>query len=104
MPCNSPRPWGRGHRCVSTAKVDLVRSIGADHVIDYTREDYLDGSRKYDLILDIGGNNRLSRLRRALTPKGTLVIVGGEEGGSLTWRLRPAAPGARSVDARGTKL
>jgi NADPH:quinone reductase-like Zn-dependent oxidoreductase len=68
----------------SPAKVDLVRSIGADHVLDYTRDDYLDGSKKYDLILDIGGNNGLSRLRRALTPNGTLVIVGGEEGGSLT--------------------
>ena len=67
----------------STAKTDLVRSIGADHVIDYTRDDYLDGSHRYDLILDIGGNNSLSRLRRALTPKGTLVIVGGEEGGNL---------------------
>ncbi|HJQ94965.1 MAG TPA: NAD(P)-dependent alcohol dehydrogenase [Acidimicrobiia bacterium] len=68
----------------SSAKVDLVRSLGADHVIDYTRDDYLDGSKKYDLILDIGGNNGLIRLRSALTPKGTLVIVGGEEGGDLT--------------------
>jgi NADPH:quinone reductase-like Zn-dependent oxidoreductase len=68
----------------STAKVDLVRSLGADHVLDYTRDDYLDGSQKYDLILDIAGNNGLSTLRRALTPKGTLVIVGGEEGGDLT--------------------
>jgi len=68
----------------STAKLDLVRSIGADQVLDYTRDNYLDGSEKYDLILDIGGNNSLSRLRRALTPKGKLVIVGGEEGGSLT--------------------
>ena len=64
----------------STAKVELVRSIGADHVIDYTREDFADGSRRYDLILDIGGNSTLSRLRRALAPKGTLVIVGGEGG------------------------
>ena len=61
-----------------TAKADLVRSIGADHVIDYTRVDFADGQRHYDLILDIGGNSRLSRLRRALTPRGTLVIVGGE--------------------------
>ncbi|MGZ8583358.1 MAG: NAD(P)-dependent alcohol dehydrogenase [Actinomycetota bacterium] len=68
----------------STAKLDLVRSIGADHVIDYTREDFADGERRYDLILDIGGNSRLSRLRRALAPKGTLVIVGGEEGGKWT--------------------
>jgi NADPH:quinone reductase-like Zn-dependent oxidoreductase len=68
----------------STAKVDLVRSIGADDVVDYTREDFADGSQRYDLILEIGGNSRLSRLRRALTPTGTLVIVGGEEGGKVT--------------------
>lgn len=68
----------------STAKIDLVRSIGADHVVDYTGEDYLDGANQYDLIVDIAGNNNLSRLRRALTPKGTLVIVGGEEGGNVT--------------------
>jgi len=65
----------------STGKIDLVRSIGADHVIDYTRDDFADGERRYDLILDIGGNSSLSRLRRALTPHGTLVIAGGEEGG-----------------------
>ena len=64
----------------STAKADLVRSIGADQVIDYTREDFADGRQHYDLILDIGGNSRLSRLRRALTPDGTLVIAGGEGG------------------------
>jgi Zinc-binding dehydrogenase len=63
----------------STAKAGLVRSIGADQVIDYTREDFADGHQHYDLILDIGGNSRLSRLRRALTPKGTLVIAGGED-------------------------
>lgn len=68
----------------STPKIDLVRSIGADHVIDYTREDFADGVRHYDVILDIAGNNPLSRLRRALTPTGTLVIVGGEDGGDLT--------------------
>lgn len=68
----------------STAKLELVRSIGANHALDYTRDEYLDGSKKYDLILDIGGNNSLSHLRRALTPQGTLVLVGGEEGGSLT--------------------
>jgi NADPH:quinone reductase-like Zn-dependent oxidoreductase len=61
-----------------TAKADLVRSIGADHVIDYTQADFADGQRHYDLIFDIGGNSRLSRLRRALTPRGTLVIAGGE--------------------------
>jgi len=62
----------------STGKTDLVRSIGADHVIDYTQDDFADGRRHYDLILDIGGNSRLARLRRALTPTGTLVIAGGE--------------------------
>jgi NADPH:quinone reductase-like Zn-dependent oxidoreductase len=65
----------------STAKADLVRSIGADHVIDYTVGGIGDGNRRYDLVLDIGGNNRLSALRRVLTPKGTLVIAGGEGGG-----------------------
>ncbi len=68
----------------SSSKVDLVRSIGADHVVDYTREDSTDGAQRYDLVLDIGGNSRLSRLRRALTAVGTLVIVGGEDGGKLT--------------------
>jgi NADPH:quinone reductase-like Zn-dependent oxidoreductase len=65
----------------STTKVDMVRSIGADHVIDYTREDFAEGDQRYDLILDIGGNSSLSRLRRALAPKGVLVITGGEGGG-----------------------
>jgi NADPH:quinone reductase-like Zn-dependent oxidoreductase len=64
----------------STAKTDLVRAVGADHVIDYTREDFAKGPERYDLILDIGGNSPLSRLRRALTPTGTLVLVGGEDG------------------------
>lgn len=65
----------------STTKVDMVRSIGADHVIDYTKEDFADSGRRWDVILDIGGNSSLSRLRRALTLKGTLVLVGGEGGG-----------------------
>jgi NADPH:quinone reductase-like Zn-dependent oxidoreductase len=68
----------------STAKLDLVTALGADHVIDYTQQDFADSTQKYDLILDIGGNSSLSRLRSALTPTGTLVIVGGEEGGKWT--------------------
>ncbi|MGH8938344.1 MAG: NAD(P)-dependent alcohol dehydrogenase [Actinomycetes bacterium] len=68
----------------STAKLDLVRSLGADHVTDYTQDDFAEGGNQYDLILDIGGNPRTSRLRRALTPTGTAVIVGGEEGGRWT--------------------
>jgi NADPH:quinone reductase-like Zn-dependent oxidoreductase len=68
----------------SPAKLDLVRALGADHVIDYTQDDFADGTHRYDLIIDIAGNPKLSRLRRALTPKGTAVIVGGEEGGRWT--------------------
>jgi NADPH:quinone reductase-like Zn-dependent oxidoreductase len=65
----------------STAKADVVKSIGADRVIDYTREDIADGGRRYDVILDTGGNRPLRQLRRALTPRGTLVIIGGETDG-----------------------
>jgi len=68
----------------STATLDMVRSLGADHVVDYTCEDFADGIHKYDLILDIAGNSPLSRLRSALAPTGTVVIVGGEEGGRWT--------------------
>jgi len=68
----------------STSKLDLVRSIGADDVIDYTREDFTDGSRRWDVIVDTAGRRPLSRLRRALTSKGTLVIVGGDGGGRWT--------------------
>jgi NADPH:quinone reductase-like Zn-dependent oxidoreductase len=78
----------------STAKVGLVRSIGADHVIDYTREDFADGRSRYDVILDIAGNRSLSELRRALTPRGTLVIVGAEDAGNwlgIRRQLRAAA-------------
>jgi NADPH:quinone reductase-like Zn-dependent oxidoreductase len=65
----------------STSQLELVGSIGADEVLDYTRQDVTDGTRHWDLILDTAGRRSLSRLRRALTPTGTLVIVGGEGGG-----------------------
>jgi len=65
----------------STTKMDLVLSLGADHIVDYTRDDFAGGEQRYDIILDIGGNSRLSHLRRALTSAGTLVIVGGETDG-----------------------
>ena len=68
----------------STAKLDLVRSLGADHVVDYTREDFASGEHRYDLVIDLAGNPTLSRLRRALTSRGTAVIAGGEEGGSFS--------------------
>ncbi len=65
----------------SAAKADLVRTLGATHVLDYTRDDPTDGARRYDLVLDIAGNRPLAHVRRALTPKGTLVLVGGDHGG-----------------------
>ena len=66
----------------STSKVDLVRSLGADHVVDYLLSDDLGaGERGYDVVLDTGGNRSLRALRRALTPTGTLVLVGAETGG-----------------------
>jgi NADPH:quinone reductase-like Zn-dependent oxidoreductase len=67
-----------------TNAIELVQSIGADHVIDYTRQDFADGTRRYDLILDTAGRRSLAHLRRALTTRGTLVIVGGEGGGKWT--------------------
>jgi NADPH:quinone reductase-like Zn-dependent oxidoreductase len=66
-----------------TEKADLVRALGADHVLDYTREDITAGRHRYDVIIDIGGNRRLAHLRRALAPRGTLVITGGEDGDAL---------------------
>jgi NADPH:quinone reductase-like Zn-dependent oxidoreductase len=65
----------------STTKVERVRSIGADHVVDYMLEDFASGRKRYDVILDIGGTASWSRLRDALAPNGTLVIVGGETAG-----------------------
>ena len=79
----------------STAKLDAVRAMGADDVIDYTNQSIDDGPDRFDLIIDTGGRNPISRLRRALTPTGTLVIVGGEDGDRLTGgigrQLRAAA-------------
>lgn len=64
-----------------TDKLELVRRLGVERVIDYRTDDPLDGSHRYDVIIDAGGNRSLRDLRRALTPAGTLVIVGGEGGG-----------------------
>ncbi len=61
----------------STRNVETIRSLGADHVIDYTREDFVQSGQKYDLILDIAGNRSVADRRRAMTPNGTLVLVGG---------------------------
>jgi NADPH:quinone reductase-like Zn-dependent oxidoreductase len=65
----------------SAAKAALVAELGADEVLDYARTDFASTGRRYDAIIDIGGNSSLSRLRRALAPHGRLVITGGENGG-----------------------
>lgn len=61
----------------STRNVEMVRSLGADHVIDYTREDFTQGGQRYDLIVDLVGNHPLLEYRRVMNPKGILVVVGG---------------------------
>ena len=70
----------------------MVRSIGADHVVDYTAEDFTSGGERYDVMLDCVGNHSLSARRRVLTPKGTLVLVGGDVKGFglITSLLGPA--------------
>ena len=85
----------------STGKVDLVRSLGADHVVDYLLGDDLGaGERGYDVIIDTGGNRPLRVLRRALTPTGTLVLVGAETGGRWLGGTRPPAPGDGALPVR----
>ena len=68
----------------STRNVDMVRSIGADNVIDYTHEDFTQSGQRYDLIVDMAGTHSLSDCRRALTPRGTYVVVGAPSGRWLT--------------------
>jgi NADPH:quinone reductase-like Zn-dependent oxidoreductase len=86
----------------STAKTELVRSIGADHVIDYTRDDPIDGREPYDVILDIAGNRPLSKLRHGLTSRGTLVLVGGEDAGNWLGVRRQLQAAALSPFLRQT--
>jgi len=81
----------------SGEKADLVRSLGVDQVIDYTREDFTEGEQKYDLIVDTAGRRPLSQLRRALVPKGTLVIVGGEGGDRVSGGFIQRQLGAMAV-------
>jgi NADPH:quinone reductase-like Zn-dependent oxidoreductase len=84
----------------STAKTDLVRSIGAEDVMDYTREEVDARGAQFDLILDTAGRRPLSLLRRALKPHGTLAIVGGE--GGDRWLRPPDPAGAPSVGVLGS--
>ena len=72
----------------SAAKADLVRSLGAAHVLDYAQDDFAAVPDRYDVIIDIAGNASLSRLRRALTTTGTAVLVGGEDSGRVTGMSR----------------
>jgi NADPH:quinone reductase-like Zn-dependent oxidoreductase len=78
----------------STKSVDLVRSIGADHVIDYTREDFTESGQRYDLIFDCVTNHSLSACRRVTSPRGTYIMVGGTGGGR--W-MGPMTNGLRMV-------
>ena len=64
----------------STRNIDIARSLGADHVIDYTQEDFTRGGQRYDLMLDVAGSRSWSDCRRVLNPKATLVIVGAPKG------------------------
>lgn len=73
----------------STRNLAMVRSIGADHVIDYTQEDYTESGKQYDLIVDMVGNHSLQENRRALAPAGKLVMVGGPKGDWLAPMIRP---------------
>ncbi len=73
----------------STRNVEMVRSIGADHVFDYTKEDYVESGQQYDLIIDMVGNRSLRENRRVLKPEGTLVIVGGGKGNWLGPMMTP---------------
>lgn len=68
----------------SASKVDFVRSLGAAHVVDYRAQDFADGARQYDVVLDLGGNTPISRLRRCMSATGRLVFVGNELGGDWT--------------------
>jgi NADPH:quinone reductase-like Zn-dependent oxidoreductase len=85
-----------------TTKVDLVRSIGADHVIDYTREDFADGAQRFDLILDMAGRRSLSQLRRALTPPGHARDRRRRRGRAVDRRLRSPTPRGSAVTVRGS--
>lgn len=84
----------------SAGNLDLVRSIGADRVLDYTREDFTRGGQRYDLVIDNVGNRSVSDLRRLLTPKGTLVLVGAGSASSGLARVLKALAMSRFVRQR----
>ncbi|TDO45230.1 NADPH:quinone reductase-like Zn-dependent oxidoreductase [Kribbella sp. VKM Ac-2527] len=91
----------------STRNADLVRSLGADEIVDYTREDFTWGGARYDVVVDLVGNKSLSRLRRVLVPGGTLVLSGGgvSRGGSMIGPVGLMIRGqAMSKLARGHRI
>ena len=73
----------------STRNLEMVRSLGADHVIDYTQDDYTENGQRYDLIMDMVGNHSLSANRQALNPEGIFVIIGGSKGNWLGPLMSP---------------
>ena len=73
----------------STRNEEMVRSLGADHVIDYTKDDYTEKEQRYDLIIDNVGNHSLSSNRKVLNPEGTFVIIGGAKGNWLGPLMNP---------------
>jgi NADPH:quinone reductase-like Zn-dependent oxidoreductase len=75
-----------------TRKLDLVRSLGADQVVDYTREDFTRSGQRYDLIVDIPGNHPLAECRRALAPDGTYVLIGHDQFGRTGHRFVGSLP------------
>lgn len=81
----------------STRNMELVRSLGADHVIDYTREDFTTNDRKYDLILDNVANHSFSALRRALTPTGLIIPNSGHGGMSYVFKALVLSPFVRQI-------
>jgi NADPH:quinone reductase-like Zn-dependent oxidoreductase len=83
-----------------SSKLDFVRGLGADHAIAYDEQDFAAGAARYDLVLDIGGNTALRRLRRVLQPRGTAVFVGGEGAGKLTGMGRQLRGALLSVFVR----
>jgi len=86
----------------STRNVEIVRSLGADHVVDYTREDFTRRETRYDLMFDVAGSRSWSECRRVLAPRATLVMVGAPKGGPLLGPLGHVV-GTRLAALRGSQ-
>jgi len=76
-PTDNPRRFVQSRTVASTRNLEMVRALGADHVIDYTREDFTQGTARYDLIIDNVGNRDFLDLRRVVDPQGSIVTVSG---------------------------